>query len=51
MQSNKLNPALGERPFWKSAELLIEFDDADKNVKVGEKLTLMNWGNFQILTK
>lgn len=49
--NNKLNPQLGERPLWKSNELLIEFDDADQLVVVGEKLTLMNWGNFQILTK
>jgi glutamyl-tRNA synthetase len=47
---NKLNPALGERPQWKSNELLIEFDDADQIV-AGEKVTLMNWGNFQIHTK
>ena len=33
--NNKLNPALGERPQWKSNELLIEFDDADQLVVVG----------------
>jgi glutamyl-tRNA synthetase len=51
VSNNKLNPALGERPLWKSNEILVEFDDADQLVVVGEKITLMNWGNFQILTK
>ena len=49
--ANKLNPALGERPLWKSNEILVEFDDADQILKVGEKVTLMNWGNVNILTK
>lgn len=49
--NNKLNPELGERPLWKSNEVLVEFDDADQLVVVGEKITLMNWGNFQIHTK
>jgi glutamyl-tRNA synthetase len=48
---NKLNLPLGERPLWKSNEALIEFDDADQLVQVGEKVTLMNWGNFLIHTK
>ena len=48
---NKLNPALGERPLWKSNEALIEFDDAELLVNVGEKVTLMNWGNFLIQSK
>lgn len=51
VSNNKLNPALGERPLWKSNEILVEFDDADQLVVVGEKITLMNWGNFQIITK
>ena len=51
VSNNKLNPALGERPLWKSNEILVEFDDADQLVVVGEKITLMNWGNFQIFTK
>eukprot|EP00919_Chromeraceae_sp_WS-2016_P021802 GHVR01051714.1.p1 GENE.GHVR01051714.1~~GHVR01051714.1.p1 ORF type:complete len:217 (-),score=11.37 GHVR01051714.1:1399-2049(-) len=48
---NKLNPALGERPLWKSNGLLIEFADAETLVEVGKKITLMNWGNFMIQTK
>lgn len=51
VNNNKLNLALGDRPLWKSNELLVEFDDADQLIVVGEKITLMNWGNFQILTK
>jgi glutamyl-tRNA synthetase len=51
VMNNKLNAALGERPVWQSNELLVEFDDADQLVVVGEKITLMNWGNFQIHTK
>jgi glutamyl-tRNA synthetase len=49
--NNKLNLELGERPLWKSNELLVEFDDADQLIVVGEKITLMNWGNFMINTK
>jgi glutamyl-tRNA synthetase len=30
---------------------LIEFDDAELLVNVGEKVTLMNWGNFLIHSK
>ena len=51
VMNNKLNAALGERPVWQSNELLVEFDDADQLVVVGEKITLMNWGNFQIHKK
>lgn len=51
VMNNKLNADLGERPLMKSNELLIEFDDADQLVVVGEKITLMNWGNFLIHTK
>lgn len=51
VNNNKLNLPLGDRPLWKSNELLVEFDDADQLVVVGEKITLMNWGNFQIHTK
>lgn len=38
------NPALGTRPLFKSNEIYIEYDDA-KDLKVDEKITLMNWGN------
>jgi len=48
---SKLNLALGERPLWKSNVALIDFIDADTLVKVGEKVTLMNWGNVLIKTK
>lgn len=48
---SKLNPALGERPLWKSNVALVDFIDADTLIKVGEKVTLMNWGNFLIKTK
>lgn len=48
---SKLNKALGLRPLWKSKKILIEFDDADTLIKVGEKVTLMNWGNVMILSK
>jgi glutamyl-tRNA synthetase len=48
---SKLNKDLGLRPLWKSKNLLIEFDDADTICNVGEKVTFMNWGNFNILTK
>ncbi len=50
-QMSKLNPALGDRPLWKSSNVLIDFFDADKLVNVGEKVTLMNWGNVLIKTK
>ena len=30
---SKLTPALGERPLWKSSNVLIDFVDADKLVK------------------
>jgi glutamyl-tRNA synthetase len=48
---NKLNKPLGLRPLWRSSNLLIEFDDADTLLNVGEKVTLMNWGNVAILSK
>lgn len=51
VEQNKLNKALGTRPLWRSKNILIEFDDADQLLKVGEKVTLMNWGNVIILTK
>lgn len=51
VEMSKLNKNLGKRPLWKSKNLLIEFDDADTLLNVGEKVTLMNWGNFNILTK
>ncbi len=48
---NKLNLPLGERPVWKSSEILIEFDDAKDLFEAGKKITLMNWGNMMINTK
>lgn len=51
VEQNKLNKALGTRPLWKSNNLLIEFDDAESLLRVGEKVTLMNWGNVLINTK
>ena len=51
VEMSKLNKALGLRPLWKTNNILIEFDDAETILKVGEKVTLMNWGNFMILSK
>lgn len=48
---NKLNLPLGDRPLWKSNNILVDFLDADKLINVGEKVTLMNWGNVLIKTK
>lgn len=48
---SKLNPALGERPLWKTNNVLVDFVDADTLLKQGEKVTLMNWGNVLIKTK
>lgn len=48
---NKLNLPLGDRPLWKSSNILVDFLDADKLINVGEKVTLMNWGNVLIKTK
>jgi glutamyl-tRNA synthetase len=48
---NKLNPALGNRLLWKTSNLLLEFDDAETLLKVGEKVTLMGFGNVMILSK
>lgn len=36
---------------WRSNNILIEYDDAENLLQAGEKVTLMNWGNFRILTK
>jgi glutamyl-tRNA synthetase len=51
VDQNKLNKALGSRPVWRTSNVLIEFDDADTLLKVGERVTLMNWGNVLIHTK
>ena len=51
VEMSKLNKALGLRPLWRTKNLLIEFDDAETILKVGEKVTLMNWGNVMVLTK
>lgn len=48
---SKLNLALGERPLWRSNNVLLDFVDADKLLKVGEKFTLMNWGNVMVNSK
>jgi len=44
------NAALGNRPYWRSKNILLEFQDADE-IKVDEKVTFMNWGNFLIKSK
>lgn len=51
VEMSKLNKNLGQRPLWRSKNLLVEFDDAETILNVGEKVTFMNWGNFNILTK
>lgn len=51
VEMSKLNKALGLRPLWRTKNLLIEFEDAETILKVGEKVTLMNWGNVLIHTK
>lgn len=51
VEMNKLNKQLGVRPLWRTNQILIEFDDAETLLKVGERVTLMNWGNVMILTK
>ena len=38
---------LGKRPLFKLNKVFIELDDA-KNIKDGEKITLMKWGNINI---
>lgn len=48
---SKLNLPLGDRPLWKSNNVLVDFVDADTLLKVGERVTLMNWGNVLIKTK
>jgi len=44
------NADLGTRPYWRSKNILLEFQDADE-IKVDEKVTFMNWGNFLIKSK
>jgi glutamyl-tRNA synthetase len=51
VDQNKLNKALGSRPLWRTRNVLIEFDDAETLLKVGERVTLMNWGNVLIQTR
>ena len=51
VEMSKLNKNLGKRPMWRSNNILIEFDDAETILNEGVKVTLMNWGNFKILTK
>ena len=51
VEMSKLNKNLGKRPMWRSKNILIEFDDAETILEEGVKVTLMNWGNFKILSK
>jgi glutamyl-tRNA synthetase len=44
------NAALGTRPYWKTKNILLEFQDAEE-IQVDEKVTFMNWGNFLIKSK
>ena len=48
---SKLNLKLGDRPLWKSNSVLLDFADVDTLIKQGDKVTLMNWGNFMIHSK
>ena len=48
---SKLNLQLGERPLWKTNNILLDFADVDTLIKEGDKVTLMNWGNFMIQSK
>ena len=48
---SKLNLQLGERPLWKTNNILVDFIDAENLIKVGEKVTLMNMGNVMISSK
>lgn len=41
---------LGKRPLFKKNQVYIDFDDAE-NIKEGEKITLMKWGNIMIKSK
>lgn len=41
---------LGHRTLFKSNKVIIDFDDAE-NIKEGEKITLMKWGNILIKSK
>ena len=52
-RSHPLHPrdkTLGHKPVIFGKELLIEFDDA-KSISVGEKVTLIKWGNCTITRK
>lgn len=42
-------PELGDRPLFRSANLIVEYEDA-ASLKVDEKITLMKWGNVKILS-
>lgn len=44
------NAELGQRPLFRGSVLYLEAQDAN-DIKEGEKITLMRWGNVQILTK
>jgi glutamyl-tRNA synthetase len=43
------NLELGERPLFRSANLFIENEDA-ADLKPDEKVTLMKWGNIQLVS-
>lgn len=47
---HKKNPKLGKKLLIKSSQILLDQIDA-KNVKEGEEITLMDWGNCIIQTK
>jgi len=44
------NAELGQRPVFKSKNIILEFDDA-KDIAEGDKITLMKWGNVVIHSK
>lgn len=46
------NPEVGKKEVWYSSRLLVEGEDAAM-LKVGDKVTLINWGNvlFQQVNK
>jgi glutamyl-tRNA synthetase len=44
------NKDAGQKPFYKAGKLIMEPDDAEL-IEVGEKITLMKWGNFVVESK
>ena len=47
---HKKNPSLGNKPVMMGKNLLIEKEDAE-TLELGQKVTLMNWGNIKITKK